>query len=175
MGAGVLPIAIKNNQIYFLFGKENKYNDTPGWADFGGGIEEKENILNSAVREGWEESTGFLGTPQEMKKIIIKNNKMCLDIPNYKTFLLPIKYDEKMVEYFNKSQYCIQNNLSKEIIEKTFIFEKQEIKWFRLEDLEQKIKLFRPFYQEIIKIILEKKILFKSIFKTRNKTKKIKE
>ena len=26
-------------QIYFLFGKENKYNDTPGWSDFGGGIE----------------------------------------------------------------------------------------------------------------------------------------
>ena len=80
-----------------------------------------------------------------------------------------------MVEYFNKCQYCIQNNLSKEMIEKTFIFEKQEIKWFSLEDLEQKIKLFRPFYQEIIKIILEKKILMKSIFKTRNKTKKIKE
>lgn len=174
MGAGVLPIAKKNNKIYFLFGKENKYNDTPGWADFGGGIEANENILNSAVREGWEESTGFLGTPQEMKKIIIKNKKMCLDITNYKTFLLPIKYDENMVEYFNKCQYCIQNNLSKEIIKKTFIFEKQEIKWFSLEELKNKIHTFRPFYQEIIKLILEKQIVFQNIFK-KNKTKKIKE
>jgi hypothetical protein len=122
-GAGILPIAKKNNQIYFLFGKENKYNDTPGWADFGGGIESNENILDSAVREGWEESTGFLGTPQEMKKKILKNKKMCIDIPGYKTFLLPIEYDEKMVEYFNKCQNCIQKNLSKEIITKTFIFE----------------------------------------------------
>ena len=173
MGAGVLPIAIKNNKVYFLFGKENKYNDTPGWADFGGGVESNENILDSAVREGWEESTGFLGSLQEIKKKIIKNNKMSLDIPNYKTFLLPIIYDEKMIDYFNKCQNCIQSSLSKEMIEKTYIFEKQEIKWFSIDELEKKIKLFRPFYQEIIKIILGNKLLFKNIF-NKIKTKKIK-
>jgi len=170
MGAGILPIAKKNNQIYFLFGKENKYNDTPGWADFGGGIEPHENIFNAAVREGWEESTGFLGSPQEIKKKIIKNKKICLDIPDYKTFLLPMEYDEKLVEYFNKCQNCIQKKLSKEIITKTFIFEKQEIKWFSYEELEKKIHLFRPFYQEIIKIIIGKKVFIKKLF---NKTKKI--
>jgi hypothetical protein len=37
MGAGVLPATIHNNKIYFLFGKENKFADTPGWSDFGGG------------------------------------------------------------------------------------------------------------------------------------------
>ena len=74
-GAGILPISIKDNQIYFLFGKENKYNDTPGWADFGGGIEKNENVFSSAIREGWEESTSFLGSPQEIKKKILKNKK----------------------------------------------------------------------------------------------------
>ena len=75
MGAGVLPISIKNNKIYFLFGKENKYNDTPGWADFGGGTEPNENIFNGAVREAWEESTGFLGSIEEIKKRILKCKK----------------------------------------------------------------------------------------------------
>ena len=34
MGAGILPISIHNKKIYLLFGKENKYADTPGWSDF---------------------------------------------------------------------------------------------------------------------------------------------
>jgi len=164
MGAGILPFAINNDEIYFLFGKENKYNDTPGWADFGGGVEPKEDILTAAIREGWEESTGFLGDPKNIKKEIIKNNKMYLEIKNkslnYRTYLLPMEYDEKLVEYFNKSQNCIQNNLSKDMIKKTFIFEKQEIKWFKINELKSKIHLFRKFYQEIVKEILlnEKKI-----------------
>lgn len=186
MGAGILPFAINNNEIYFLFGKENKFNDTPGWADFGGGVEPKEDILNAAIREGWEESTGFLGDPKNIKKEIIKNNKMYLEIKNktlnYRTYLLPMEYDEKLVEYFNKSQNCIQNNLSKDMIKKTFIFEKQEIKWFRINELKSKIHLFRKFYQEIVKEILlnEKKIkeniyMAKRSFRSRKQKKCLKK
>ena len=29
MGGGLLPIAIKNNKLFFLFGKENELDDTP--------------------------------------------------------------------------------------------------------------------------------------------------
>ena len=160
MGAGILPIAIKDDEIYLLFGKENKYNDTPGWADFGGGIESSEDILDAAIREGWEESTGFLGDPKDIKKKIINNKKMFLEMTDYRTFILPMKYDDKIVEYFNKSQDCIQKNLSKKMIKSTCIFEKQEIKWFNINELKQKIHLFRSFYQEMIKVILlnEKKI-----------------
>ena len=38
MGAGVLPIAIHNKQVYLLLGKEA---GSGGWSDFGGGREKK--------------------------------------------------------------------------------------------------------------------------------------
>jgi len=172
-GAGILPITIKDNKIYFLFGRENKYNDTPGWADFGGGIEKNENVFSSAIREGWEESTGFLGSPEEIKKKILKNKKRCIKLPTYTTYLLPIDYDEKMIKYFNLAQNCIQKNLSKKIITNTYIFEKQEIKWFSFEEMEKNIHSFRSFYQQIIQILLNKKEEFKKYTK-RKKAKKTK-
>jgi hypothetical protein len=30
MGGGILPVAIKNDKVYFLFGKENELDDTDG-------------------------------------------------------------------------------------------------------------------------------------------------
>ena len=39
MGAGIVPVSLKGDKVVFLFGKENKYNDTPGYSDFGGGRE----------------------------------------------------------------------------------------------------------------------------------------
>ena len=38
MGGGILPTTIHEGRLYFLFGKESKYEDTaPGFSDFGGG------------------------------------------------------------------------------------------------------------------------------------------
>ena len=72
MGGGILPVAIKNNKIYFLFGKENELDDTPGWADFGGGKEEGESPLDTATREGSEEINGFLGSAEKLREIVKK-------------------------------------------------------------------------------------------------------
>ena len=62
MGAGILPVALHHDKIFFLFGKENKNADTPGWSDFGGGKEKGERPLTTAIREGYEELSGFLGS-----------------------------------------------------------------------------------------------------------------
>jgi hypothetical protein len=36
MGAGILPTTIHNNKLYFLFGKENQYEDSAHvFSDFG--------------------------------------------------------------------------------------------------------------------------------------------
>ena len=75
MGGGILPVAIKNNQLYFLLGKENDMADTPGWADFGGGNENNETNYQAAIREGVEELNGFLGSVNKMKKMV-RNNKI---------------------------------------------------------------------------------------------------
>ena len=61
MGAGILPTSIHRGKLYFLFGKENKYADTPGFSDIGGGQDGNETFLQCAIREGTEELTGFLG------------------------------------------------------------------------------------------------------------------
>jgi hypothetical protein len=44
VGAGLLPAAVHKGVIYLLFGRENELNDTPGWADFGGGS--KQGLAN---------------------------------------------------------------------------------------------------------------------------------
>ena len=39
MGGGILPVALHNNKLYFLFGKETFNLSSPGWSDFGGSTE----------------------------------------------------------------------------------------------------------------------------------------
>jgi hypothetical protein len=48
VGAGLLPAAVHKGVIYLLFGRENELNDTPGWADFGGGSKANETPLDVA-------------------------------------------------------------------------------------------------------------------------------
>ena len=99
MGSGVLPTTIHNNTLYFLFGKENKFADTPGWSDFGGGTEQGESFLETASREASEESTGFLGSKKEIKKQLLKSapitlifqiqaQKMCIECIYYPCVIL---------------------------------------------------------------------------------------
>ena len=70
MGGGILPVAYHNGKVKFLFSREAMYtDDDPGkWSDFGGGKEGRETPYQTAVREGWEESAGFLGTKQDIRK-----------------------------------------------------------------------------------------------------------
>lgn len=83
MGAGLLPTAIHNNKLYFLFGKENKYEDTsPGWADFGGGTDNNETLLETSIREGTEELTGFIGSSNDIKQMIKKSGTYNVDYVN---------------------------------------------------------------------------------------------
>ena len=72
MGASILPISVHNGKIYFLFGKERDVDETPGWSDFGGGNESGESYLDTAIREGSEELTGFLGGVADIRKLLKK-------------------------------------------------------------------------------------------------------
>jgi hypothetical protein len=69
--SGVLPTTIRNGKLYFLFGKENKFEKSaPGFSDFGGGGEKGETQLDTAIREGGEELTGFLGTDDQLRRML---------------------------------------------------------------------------------------------------------
>ena len=159
MGAGVLPTTIHNNKIYFLFGKENKFADTPGWSDFGGGTEKKESFLNTAIREAGEELTGFLGSPQQIRELLTKHGTYNIDIPSkssiYRMHIVSVPYDESLPYYYNNNQKFLQSHLDENIIKNTKIFEKAEIRWIPIDKLLFMKNSFRSYFQSVIILLLQ--------------------
>jgi 8-oxo-dGTP pyrophosphatase MutT (NUDIX family) len=165
MGAGILPITrCSDGKIYFLFGKENKYEDSAsGWSDFGGGTDNNETFFQTACREGSEELTGFLGSSSDIAHLL-KRGIMTIDYTEpsgkhgtYRTHLVPIKYDPMLPYYYNNNQRFLQKHLDPKIIQSTKIFEKAEIRWICIDHLKKMRKQFRSFFQHIIDEILAKK------------------
>ena len=165
MGAGILPTTIYNNKIYFLFGKENKYEDSAeGFSDFGGGTDNTESYLNTAIREGGEELTGFLGSSSDIKKMLKKHGTYNIDYKSdnskfatYRMHIFPMEYDPFLSHYYNNNQQFLQKRLDPAIIKKTKIFEKAQIKWICIDDILKMRKKFRSYFQNIVDIILDKR------------------
>ena len=119
MGAVILPTTIYKNKLYFLFGKENKNEKSaPGFSDFGGGTDNNETFLQTAIREGCEELTGFLGSNIDLKKRLKKNGTYKIDYKSelnnkttYRMHIFPLEYDEKLPFYYNNNQKFIQKHL----------------------------------------------------------------
>jgi 8-oxo-dGTP pyrophosphatase MutT (NUDIX family) len=180
MGASILPVIIHNNKLYFLFGKERTIDENPGWSDFGGGTDPGETFFETACREGSEELTGFLGEPKDIAKLLKENGTFPLDYQSnghatYRCHIFPLIYKNKDVDvfhtlpfYYNNNQKFIQKHLASHIIRDTKIFEKTEIQWFCLQDLEKKKKEFRSFYQNIIELILGEKRNIRKFVQNRN-------
>jgi len=161
MGAGILPTTIINNKLYFLFGKENKYADTPGWSDFGGGTDNKETFMETSMREGAEELTGFLGMKKDIKKLLKKGTYNIDFKPSdhspYRMHIFPIEYDMNLPIYYNNNQRFLQEKLDVKLIKKSKIFEKSEIKWICIDDIPKMRKQFRSYFQNIADMICSKK------------------
>jgi len=188
MGAGILPTTIINNKLYFLFGKENKYEDTaPGFGDFGGGEKKNESFLNTAIREGCEELTGFLGSEKDLKKLLSKYGTYNIDCKTtsgsiYRLHLFPLEYDEKLAFYYNNNQKFLQKRLYPNVLKKSKIFEKEEIRWICVDDLLKMKKQFRFFYmptlerltreKESIKGFIEKSLLGNRKYNSKKRTKR---
>ena len=151
MGAGILPVAEHNGKLYFLFGKE--YNGKK-WSDFGGARDKNETHFDNAIREGYEETDGILGTEKELKKLVNKDRIVKLDVRNeYYSYLFKIPYNVKLPEYFNNHHKFISKHFPSKINKDGF-FEKTEIKWVTMNELKNNHIKFRPFYNNIINIII---------------------
>lgn len=195
MGASILPACIHNNRLYFLFGKENKYNDTPGFSDFGGGHENNELPITTAAREGSEETTGFLGSGKDIMKMMKKRGVYKIDYkitPKncYRVHIFPYKYDHMLPFYYNNNQKFIQDHIPN-VVKNTKIFEKSELRWISADELPKMKSRFRSFYRGFVPILYdnrhnikrfisksEKKIIHppntrRSNKKSRNKTRKL--
>jgi len=163
MGAGILPATIHNNKLYFLFGKENKYESSaPGYSDFGGGTDNKESFFETAVREAGEELTGFLGSSQVIRKLLKKHGTYNIDYSHrehslYRMHIFPLKYDPMLVIYYNNNQQFIQTHLDPNIIQKSKIFEKAEIRWVCVDDIIKMLPQFRNYFQDIVDIVYDEK------------------
>jgi len=163
MGAGILPTTLYNNKVYFLFGKENKYEDSaPGFSDFGGGTDNTETYLETAVREAGEELTGFLGNSKDVRKMLTKCGTYNIDYvqdghKTYRVHIFPYPYDISLVHYYNNNQKFLQKRLPPAVFKTTKIFEKAEIKWVCVDDLKRMRPKFRCYFQNIVDMILAQK------------------
>jgi hypothetical protein len=160
MGAGILPTCIYKNKLYFLFGKEHEYCDTPGWSDFGGGTDNSETYIQTAIREGGEELTGFLGSDAQLSKMLKQNGTYNIDYKdaghsNYRMHIFKMDYDTELVYYYNNNQRFLQKRLDISIIKRTKIFEKAEIRWICIDDLKKMRKEFRSYFQNIVDIMCD--------------------
>jgi len=176
MGGGILPVAIKNNKIYFLFGKENELDDTPGWADFGGGKEEGETPLETATREGSEEINGFLGSANKLKEIVKKNKVVTIQFKEYTTYIFYMDYDDKL-PYYYKNNYEFFSRYLPHVKHKkdNGLLEKAKIKWFSYDELKKNKNEFRGFYQNIVDLIIKQEKNICNKLRSKNKTRKQRE
>jgi 8-oxo-dGTP pyrophosphatase MutT (NUDIX family) len=163
MGAGILPTTIHNGKLYFLFGKEGKFEDSaPGFSDFGGGTDNNESFLETAVREAGEELTGFLGNDATIRKMLRKCGTYNIDYKTdghkvYRMHIFPFKYNEWLPHYYNNNQRFIQKRLDEKILKTSKIFEKAEIRWIPIDDLKKMRPQFRSYFQNIIDMMLSQK------------------
>lgn len=176
MGAGILPTCIYKNKVYFLFGKEHEYCDTPGWSDFGGGPDNSETYMQTAIREGGEELTGFLGSDADLSKML-KKGTFNIDYKSnghsiYRMHIFKMNYDPALPYYYNNNQRFLQSHLDPAIIKKTKIFEKAQIRWICIDELPKMRKEFRSYFQDIVTIICDKKQDIYRFINKKNTTRK---
>ena len=182
MGAGILPTTIINEKLYFLFGKENKFEDSAaGFSDFGGGTDNDETFLQTAIREGGEELTGFLGSDKDIRSMLNKYGTYNIDytgndekFDTYRMHIFPMKYNEYLPFYYNNNQMFLQKRLDPKIIKQSKLFEKEEIKWVCEDELREMRPRFRSYFRNIVDMMCEqkseiKRFILKSGLKSRLK------
>jgi 8-oxo-dGTP pyrophosphatase MutT (NUDIX family) len=165
VAGAILPVCLVKGELYFLFGLENEYADTPGWADFGGGCENNETPYQTALREGYEESSGLLNPKELAKHGVLK-----IVHGTYHIFVVKQEYDEHVVKYFNRMHEFVKKR--KPELLKTVLFEKQKIEWFCIDDMKNRRKEFRNFYQDIVDKIIDRELDIKRFIKNK-KTRKV--
>jgi len=178
VAGSILPVALHNNQLYFLFGKENPLEDSAkGFSDFGGGVENNESPFDTAMREGGEELTGFLGDGQDIRKHVAKTGCHTITVDTYHVHIVPFQYDERLPFYYNNNHRFLWERMDKQLLNRSKLFEKIEIQWFTPDQMRKRRREFRPFYRKIVSKFLEempaiRAFVTKSQGKRKNKTMK---
>lgn len=156
MGAGILPATIWKGELWFLFGKEGKYEDSAhGFSDFGGGTDSRESFLETAVREAGEELTGFLGTDGDVRRWLRRCGHFPIDhqsdgFPPYRMHIVPCDYNPWLPHFYNQNQQFLQKRMPAAWFKQSKIFEKAEIRWVPSYALGRMRPQFRNYFRHIV-------------------------
>jgi len=151
MGAGILPVAIFNGKIYFLFSREQNSgnSDNNQWSDFGGRKEKNETYRETAIREGWEESDGFLGDMSNIADLIDNKTVAIIKRNKYWTYIVEINYDKDLPDLFHKKFQKIKDN-TPDLIARNGFYEKDKLRWIEHDHIKKNMSIYRPWYRAII-------------------------
>jgi len=157
MGGGILPVAIYKNQPYFLMSREGIINkEDPGkWSDFGGAKEKGESPRTTAIREGWEESNGFLGTKKDVENLIKHSFVTKINNHGYTTYIVSVNYNKDIIRAFHRDY---QHKLKTDplfVKKHNGFYEKDKVKWMSLKELGENSNKFRRWYRPIVRKIVK--------------------
>lgn len=148
-GGGILPVAIYNSDIYFLFARETMIPKTKisgQWSDFGGSHENGETVFETAIREGFEETNKIFKSIDQLRKQVKENLITKIEMKGYVTYLFEIKYDVNLPKKFKLDfEKTLQNDPDK-INNLNGLYEKDRLQWIKLEDLLLNKSQFRKWY-----------------------------
>ena len=156
MGAGILPVSLHNNKLYFLLGleRDDYIADVRGYCDFGGASDNNENNQQTAIRECFEETNGILDSKENLTNKLTSSLILKLSSKSYTIFLLPYEYSTILVNSYNSNYDCIKE-YHPEIVNNNCLFEKKRIQWFSEDDLQDQNIEYRNFFKkEFIPLII---------------------
>ena len=159
-GGGVIPVALHDGQLYFLFGQENDVirdaSKGQDWGDFGGSAKPGESEMDTCVREGAEDLNGFFGNKHDFRALLLKNQLLKLTYDTRVTYLMRVDYDERLPLYFNNNYRFLKENQALRAIAahpENGYFEKSHVRWFTLEDLKRERGVFREYFRNFLDMI----------------------
>jgi hypothetical protein len=159
-GGGVIPVALHNGELHFLFGQENDVikdaTKNQDWGDFGGSAKPGESEMDTCVREGAEELNGFYGNKRDFRALLLKNQVLKLTYDTRVTYLMRVDYDDRLPFYFNNNYRFIKETANLRSIAahpENGYFEKSHVRWFTLADLKRERGAFREYFRAFLDMI----------------------
>ena len=111
--------------------------------------------MQTAIREGWEETSGILGSERHIKSLI-KHNLLDKIVFNedgkgwYTTFLILIPYNATFPKKLEKIFKKALKNEPEKVFADNGLFEKDKAEWIPLDKLKSRIKTFRKWYRPMV-------------------------
>ena len=175
----MIPVALHNGDLYFLFGQENDVikdaSKNQDWGDFGGSAKPGESETDTCVREGAEELNGFFGNKRDFRALLLKNQILKLTYDTRVTHLMRVDYDERLPFYFNNNYRFIKETANLRAIAahpENGYFEKSHVRWFTLDDLKRERGAFREYFRNFLDMIQYRAPEIRRLMHKRSKSKK---